>query len=165
MNELVGAAGTMFGIIKKEMPDAQVRPLPSLELIYPEVNLLPERDRLRASNMNSREFGVALDVLMDGRKIGDFKEEGKKKIDLVLSDVIMPGMNGRQLAEAMHDQCPHVKAVLMSGYTDSAMAHKGFQEPGVAFLEKPFSPEALTRKVREVLDESSNNLPPSSEES
>ncbi len=84
MNNLVGAAGTMFGIIKKEMPDAQVRPLPSLELIYPEVNLLPERDRLRASNMNSREFGVALDVLMDGRKIGDFKEEGKKKIDLVL---------------------------------------------------------------------------------
>jgi len=84
MNNLVGAAGTMFGIIKKEMPDAQVRPLPSLELIYPEVNLLPKRDRLRASNMNSREFGVALDVLMDGRKIGDFKEEGKKKIDLVL---------------------------------------------------------------------------------
>jgi HAE1 family hydrophobic/amphiphilic exporter-1 len=84
MNNLVGAAGTMFGIIKKEMPDAQVRPLPSLELIYPEVNMLPKRDRLRASNMNSREFGVALDVLMDGRKIGDFKEEGKKKIDLVL---------------------------------------------------------------------------------
>ena len=84
MDNLVGAAGTMFGIIKKEMPDAQVRPLPSLELIYPEVNLLPIRDRLRASNMNSREFGVALDVLMDGRKIGDFKEKGKKKIDLVL---------------------------------------------------------------------------------
>ena len=84
MNNLVGAAGTMFGIIKKEIPDAQVRPLPSLELIYPEVNLLPKRERLRASNMNSREFGVALDVLMDGRKIGDFKEEGKKKIDLVL---------------------------------------------------------------------------------
>jgi len=84
MNQLVGAAGTMFGIIKKEMPDAQIRPIPSLELTYPEVNLIPRRDRLRASGMNAREFGVALDVLMDGRKIGDFKEEGKKKIDLIM---------------------------------------------------------------------------------
>jgi len=84
MNHLVGAAGTMFGIIKKEMPDAQIRPIPSLELTDPEVNLIPRRDRLRASGMNAREFGVALDVLMDGRKIGDFKEEGKKKIDLIM---------------------------------------------------------------------------------
>ena len=48
-------------------------------------------------------------------------EQSEKKIDLVLSDVIMPGMNGRQLAEAMHDQCPHVKSVLMSGYTDNIL--------------------------------------------
>jgi HAE1 family hydrophobic/amphiphilic exporter-1 len=84
MNQLVAAAGTMFGIIKKEMPEAQIRPVPSLELLYPEVRLLPERDRLRASGMNTRDFGISLDVLMDGRKIGEFKEEGKKKIDLVL---------------------------------------------------------------------------------
>jgi HAE1 family hydrophobic/amphiphilic exporter-1 len=84
MNQLVATTGAMFGIIKKEMPDAQIRPLPSLELLYPEVRLIPDRDRLRASGMNSSEFGIILDVLMDGRKIGEFKEEGKKKIDLVL---------------------------------------------------------------------------------
>lgn len=84
VNQLVAAAGTMFGIIKREMPEAQIRPLPSLELLYPEVRLLPERDRLRSSGMSSEDFGIAMDVLMDGRKISDFKEEGKKKIDLVL---------------------------------------------------------------------------------
>ena len=84
MNQLVAIAGTMFGIIKKEMPGSQIRPLPSLELLYPEIRLKPERDRLRSSGMSSGELGVALDVLMDGRKIGEFKEEGKKKIDLVV---------------------------------------------------------------------------------
>lgn len=94
MNQLVAAAGTMFGIIKKEMPEAQIRPLPSLELLYPEIRMMPERNRLRASGMNAQQFGVALDVLMDGRKIGEFKEEGKKKIDLVVkaseSDIRTP---------------------------------------------------------------------------
>jgi HAE1 family hydrophobic/amphiphilic exporter-1 len=84
MTQLIAAAGTMFGIIKKEMPEAQVRPLPSLELLYPEVKFLPDRDRLRASGISAGEFGIAIDVLMDGRTIGDFKQEGKKKIDLVV---------------------------------------------------------------------------------
>ncbi len=94
MNQLVSTAGAMFGIIKQEMPVAQIRPLPSLELLYPEVRLQPIRDRLRASGMNAEDFGISLDVLMDGRKIGEFKEEGKKKIDLILkaseSDIMTP---------------------------------------------------------------------------
>ncbi len=94
MNQLVSTAGAMFGIIKQEMPEAQIRPLPSLELLYPEVRLQPIRDRLRASGMNAEDFGISLDVLMDGRKIGEFKEEGKKKIDLILkaseSDIMTP---------------------------------------------------------------------------
>jgi HAE1 family hydrophobic/amphiphilic exporter-1 len=84
MNQLVETTGTMFGIINKEIPEAQIRPLPSLELLYPEIRLFPERDRLRASGMNAEDFGITLDVLMDGRKIGEFKEEGKKKIDLIV---------------------------------------------------------------------------------
>lgn len=84
MNQIVSTAGALFGIIKKEMPEAQIRPLPSLELMYPEVRMVPHRDRLRASGMNARQLGVALDVLMDGRKIGEFKQEGKKKIDLIV---------------------------------------------------------------------------------
>ncbi|MGD9076639.1 MAG: efflux RND transporter permease subunit [Desulfobacteraceae bacterium] len=84
LNKVVQVAGAMFGMIKKEMPDAQIRPLPSLELLYPEVKLKPIRDRLKAAGMSARDLGIAIDVLMDGRKIGDFKQEGEKKIDLVL---------------------------------------------------------------------------------
>lgn len=84
LNRVVQVAGTMFGIIKKEIPEAQIRPVPSLELLFPEVRLIPMRDRLKASDMNASELGIALDVLMDGRKIGEFKQEGQKKIDLVL---------------------------------------------------------------------------------
>jgi len=94
MNGLVAVAGTMYGIIMQEIPGSQVRPVPSLELLYPEVRLLPDRERLRASGMSATELGVALDVLMDGRKIGEFKQEGKKKIDLIVkapeSDIDTP---------------------------------------------------------------------------
>jgi HAE1 family hydrophobic/amphiphilic exporter-1 len=84
LNRVVQAAGMMFGMIRKEIPDVQVRPIPSLELLYPEVKFIPEKDRLRAIGMTANDFGIALDVLLDGRKIGDFKQEGQKKIDLVL---------------------------------------------------------------------------------
>ncbi len=84
LDGVVRAAGAMYGIVSKEIPGSQIRPIPSLEMLFPEIRLIPERDRLRASGMDAGGFGVAVDVLMDGRKIGDFKEEGRKKIDLVL---------------------------------------------------------------------------------
>jgi len=84
LNTIVQVAGTMFGMIQREIPGAQVRPVPSIELLYPEINIIPERDRLRAAGMNSYDLGIQLDVLMDGRKVGDFKQKGQKKIDLVL---------------------------------------------------------------------------------
>jgi HAE1 family hydrophobic/amphiphilic exporter-1 len=74
----------MFGMISKEIANAQIRPIPSLELLFPEVRLIPHRDRLKASGMAADDLGILLDVLMDGRKIGDFKQEGEKKVDLVL---------------------------------------------------------------------------------
>jgi len=84
LNRIVQVAGAMYGAIMQEIPQSQIRPVPSLELLFPEARLVPLRDRLKAVNMNAREFGIALDVLMDGRDIGDFKQEGQKKIDLIL---------------------------------------------------------------------------------
>ena len=84
LNTIVQVAGTMFGMIRKEIPGAQVRPVPSIELLYPEINIIPERDRLRATGMSSRDLGIQLDVLLDGRKVGEFKQKGQKKIDLIL---------------------------------------------------------------------------------
>jgi HAE1 family hydrophobic/amphiphilic exporter-1 len=84
LDRIVQISGMLFGAIKKEIPEAQIRPVPSLELLFPEVRIIPDRDRLKAAGMNASSFGVAVDVLMDGREIGEFKQAGEKKIDMIL---------------------------------------------------------------------------------
>jgi YesN/AraC family two-component response regulator len=73
-------------------------------------------------------------------------------IHLLLTDVVMPHMNGHALAEAVRRFRPDVKVLYMSGYTDDAIARHGVLDPGTVLLQKPFTPAALARKVREVLD-------------
>jgi CheY-like chemotaxis protein len=75
-----------------------------------------------------------------------------ESFDLLLSDVVMPGMNGRVLAEQLLQLQPRTKVLYMSGYTDSFIAGHGVLDPGVHVLHKPFTEEVLIRKVREILD-------------
>jgi PAS domain S-box-containing protein len=72
--------------------------------------------------------------------------------DLVVTDVIMPQMSGKELYDQIKAQLPHIKVLLMSGYTDDALAQHGVLDEKLAFLEKPFSPAKLAAKIREVLD-------------
>ncbi len=74
------------------------------------------------------------------------------RIDLLLTDVVMPGMNGPDLAKTLRADSPGLKCLFMSGYTDKAFNHQGVLEPGIHFIQKPFSLEELADKVREVLD-------------
>lgn len=76
----------------------------------------------------------------------------KTKIDLVITDVVMPGMNGRELAARLAEIYPRMECLFMSGYTADVIAHHGILEKNVHFLSKPFSRNELARKVREVLD-------------
>jgi CheY-like chemotaxis protein len=74
------------------------------------------------------------------------------KFDLVITDVIMPQMSGKELHDQIKSQLPQIKVLLMSGYTDDALAHHGVLDESLSFLEKPFSPAKLAKKVREVFD-------------
>jgi PAS domain S-box-containing protein len=80
-------------------------------------------------------------------------EENKGSIDLLITDVVMPEMNGKELAERISTITPGIKCLFMSGYTAEVIAHRGVIDEGVNFLPKPFSLKTLGSKVREVLDE------------
>jgi CheY-like chemotaxis protein len=80
------------------------------------------------------------------------------KIDLLLTDVIMPGMNGKELADALVHIRPETKVIFISGYTDDAIAHHGVLEEGIVLLQKPVTEKMLASKIREVLDRDNHSL-------
>jgi two-component system cell cycle sensor histidine kinase/response regulator CckA len=79
-------------------------------------------------------------------------------LHLVLTDVVMPGMGGRELAQRLSGLRPDLKLLYMSGYTGDAVVHKGMLNDGLPFLPKPFTPEDLAAKVREVLDSTASQM-------
>jgi two-component system cell cycle sensor histidine kinase/response regulator CckA len=104
-----------------------------------------------------RRQGYRLLVASNADEAERVVSESQGRIDLLLSDVIMPGLGGPALAEILRSRFPGLHVLFVSGYTDDAIVHHGVLEPGVAFLQKPFTPERLGRKVREVLDTPSDD--------
>ena len=88
----------------------------------------------------------------DGRQATDLAERHSGPIQLLVSDVVMPGMTGADLVERLRPLHPEMRLLFMSGYTDAALENHVPLPPGAAFMEKPFTAATFTRTVREVLD-------------
>jgi len=81
---IVQAAGMLFGALQQTIPDSQIRPVPSLEFSYPECNIVPDKNKLAANGFTETDLGTYVDVLMDGRKIDEYRPDGGYQIDLVV---------------------------------------------------------------------------------
>ncbi len=133
----------------REAPPPLATPRPGSETVLlvedePEVRRLVEK-LLRMRGYSVLSAGSPAEAIAAAR-------ESSAEIAILVTDVIMPGMNGRELARVLAGERPAMRVLYMSGYTDAAIAHQGILPPGTAFLSKPFTPDALARKVREVLD-------------
>ena len=87
-----------------------------------------------------------------GREALQKAKEFDGPIHLLLTDVVMPEMSGPELARHMTELRPEIKIIFTSGYTNDAIARQGVLDPAVAFIQKPYRPKALARKIQEVLD-------------
>lgn len=98
-----------------------------------------------------RQQGYVVIEASNGREALRLASEHSARLDLLLTDVVMPGMSGPELAEQLTREQPTIKVLYISGYADEALGHHGILEEGVEFLQKPFTPQDLTRRIRETL--------------
>jgi YesN/AraC family two-component response regulator len=98
-------------------------------------------------------LGYNLLVAADPKEAIQKADEYKEKIHLLLSDIVMPIMNGLDLATELEKTRPEMKQLFMSGYTANVINHKDLNDKAINFLSKPFSRETLANKIRHILDE------------
>ncbi len=84
INAIVEASRTLYGMTSQTIQGAQIRPIPSLETSYPEVKIIPDKEKLRANGLTESDLGIYVDILMDGRKIDEYRPAGTKQVDLVI---------------------------------------------------------------------------------
>jgi two-component system cell cycle sensor histidine kinase/response regulator CckA len=101
-----------------------------------------------------RERGYTVLEAADGEEALDLAQQHSEGLDLVLTDVVMPAMGGKELADAVRRTHPQTRVLFTSGYTEEIIGRHGVLGPGIAFLQKPYLIGTLARRVREVLDES-----------
>ena len=106
----------------------------------------------RLALLNLRACGYNVLAATDGQDALRVIEEYKGVIDMLLTDVVMPRSSGPELAREMRMRYPNIKVLFMSGYTDDAVVRHGLLHADVAFIQKPYTPSELVKKLRAVLD-------------
>ena len=151
--------GTTFKVyLPRVQGDAALLPeekAPKVKLTGSETVLVAEDDAALCKLIRNVLFSRGYHVLeaKNGQEALRIAEAHKGPIHLMISDVVMPRMSGRELAQRLHPLRPEMKVIYMSGYTDNAIVRHGVLDPQLVFMQKPFTPQALARKVREVLDQ------------
>jgi PAS domain S-box-containing protein len=115
--------------------------------------LVEDESVIRSAMRHSLEhLGYQVLEAADGRDALALCERPDQPVDVLVTDVVMPHMNGPELVERARRVRPNLRVLYMSGYADRALIHQGMRDPDTSFLQKPFAPETLGRKIREVLD-------------
>jgi CheY-like chemotaxis protein len=154
--------GTTFKIyLPRSEATAERRPLPALPLTRSRgsetILLVEDEDQVRAAAAEIlRKSGHRVLEARSPREAIRIAEEHPATIDLLLSDLVMPEMNGRQVARRVGVARPQARVVFMSGYTGDVAMTQGVLDAGAFFLQKPFTASSLIRKVREALDTEAN---------
>jgi CheY-like chemotaxis protein len=118
--------------------------------------IVEDEDDLRAYLADVvRSLGYGVATAANGKLALELLGHAKTRIDLMLTDVVMPGMNGRQLAESAREREPSMKVIYMTGYSRNAVTHHGRLDPGLDVLQKPITQSELAARIRDVLDKRS----------
>ncbi|MCE9565599.1 MAG: PAS domain S-box protein [Planctomycetes bacterium] len=124
--------------------------------------LVEDEDRVRAlAQRVLLSCGYSVLAACDGAEAVRLARQQRGRIDLLVTDVVMPRMGGREVAEQVEKFHPGMKVLFLSGYTDDAVVRHGILEAEVAFLQKPFTPASLAAKIRDVLDGDGHSQKPS----
>lgn len=150
--------GTTFKIylprVDEKIEDAVIRKSPPETLKGNETILLVEDDQgvREVSQMILSQFGYSVLTASDGETALKIIEDNGSKIKLMITDLVMPGMSGKELTDKLSQSGNGLKVLYLSGYTDEAILDHGILNKGINFLPKPFGTQELLQKVREILD-------------
>jgi DNA-binding NtrC family response regulator len=103
-----------------------------------------------------RRYGYSVIEAPNGAEALRIGKQHQGPLHLMLTDVVMPGIDGMYLANRLTSLFPELRVLFMTGYTNSVLANSGAQHPNLNFIEKPFKPSELVRKLRETLSDSNN---------
>ncbi len=132
---------------------ADITPISSAQKTGETILLVEDEDIVRRLTCNVlKKQGYKVFEAHDARRARQILAQCRERVDLLLTDVVMPGQNGKQLSEEVRCFFPEMRVLFMSGYNDEIIDQHGLLHPGIHLIQKPFSSQGLSRKIREVLE-------------